>query len=184
MTGIFVNKLIVDKDDAYETIQTRKIIKRPIHVLRYTGDEMGSKDIRKFIEIIYKNFEELNEWSELNHNRTEIARVLTSPDSIIIIATLYKRIVGYLIAEEIVVNQKKIMHIHYIFTTPVRRKSGIATYMLNLIQKYTLDNNIHELSLTFDTYNKKLENFYYSNHFKYDTELRSYQRHDMLVKNI
>jgi RimJ/RimL family protein N-acetyltransferase len=184
MTGIFVNKLVVDKDDAYETIQTRNKVRKPINVLRYTGDELASKDIRKFIEIIYRNFEEANQWSELNHNRTEITRLLTSPDSIIIIAMLYKRIVGYLIAEEIVVNQKKIMHIYYIFTTPVRRRSGIATYMLNLIQKYTTDNDIHAVSLTFDTYNKKLEKFYYSNHFRYDSELRSYQRHDMLVKSV
>ena len=184
MTGRIINKLVVDKDDAMETIQNRGKIKRPIYVLKYTGIQMQKKDIRKLIEIIYHNFEELTEWPKLNHSRVELARLLTSPDTIIIIAVLNKLIVGYLVAELTIVNNKKLMHIHYIFTMPVRRKSGIATYMLNLIQKYAKEEGSDALSLTFDTYNKKLERFYYNNYFRYDTGLRSYQRHDMLVKNI
>ena len=184
MAGNMVNKLVVDKDEALMTIQNRGKIKRPIYVLKYTGIQMQKKDIRKLIEIIYRNFEELSKLPKLNHSRNDIARLLTSPDTIIIISVLNKLIVGYLVAEFTIVNNKKLMHIHYIFTMPVRRKSGIATYMLNLIQKYAMEEGSDALSLTFDTYNKKLERFYYNNYFRYDIGLRSYQRHDMLVKKI
>lgn len=176
--GGFVNKLVVDRADAFS--RKRKII----HFLRYTGDQLARRDMRKFIEIVYRNFEELNDKDELKHNRREIARLITSPEAFVIIATYEGNIIAYLIAESTIFNLRKLMHIHYIFTSPVYRGHGIATYMLNLIQTYTQDENINSLSLTFDTYNKSLEKFYFDNYFEYDPEIRSYQRHDMLVKHI
>jgi hypothetical protein len=53
MSGIFVNKLTADIDTA--TSDKNKIVK----CLRYTGNDLANKDIRKFREIIFRNFEEL-----------------------------------------------------------------------------------------------------------------------------
>lgn len=179
MSASFVNKLVVDRDAGYS--QKR----RSVHVLRYVGDELAQRNLTKFVEVVYRNFEELADTPSLNHTRREIARLLTSPKGICIIAIIDGQMVGYLIAEVTVVeNLRQLMHIAYLFTSPVYRGKGIATYMLNLIQVYAQQQNINTLSLTFDTYNKPLEKFYLNNHFVYDSNLRSYQRYDMLVKYI
>lgn len=179
MSTGFVNKLVVDRDAGYS--QERKTV----HMLRYVGDVLARRNLTKFIEIVYRNFEELDDISELKHTRREIARLLTSPKGVCIIAVIQGQIVGYLIAEVTVIeNLKQLMHIAYLFTSPVHRGKGIATYMLNIVQIHAQQLNIATLSLTFDTYDKPLEKFYLNNYFVYDSNLRSYQRHDMLVKYI
>jgi GNAT superfamily N-acetyltransferase len=179
MAGNFVNKLTVDRDNGLSTKP------KTVYILRYVGDELAKRNLKKIVEVIYKNFEELETTMSLNHNRREIARLLTSPKGICIIATIGRQMVGYLIAELTVVeNLRQLMHIAYLFTSPVYRGKGVATYMLNKIQTYAQQQNITVLSLTFDTYNKPLERFYLNNNFFYDSNLRSYQRHDMLVKYI
>lgn len=179
MTGIFVNKLVVDRDAAYSTKR------RTVHILRYVGDELAKRNLTKIIEIVHYNFEELADVPELKHNRREIGRLLTSPMGICVIAIINGRIVGYLIAElTIVDNLRQLMHIAYLFTSPVYRSKGIATYMLNFIQSCAQKLNVNTLSLTFDTYDTGLEKFYTNNHFVYDSNLRSYQRYDMMVKYI
>jgi GNAT superfamily N-acetyltransferase len=178
MTGIFVNKLVVDRDDAYSKKP------RTVHFLRYTGDQLAHRDMRKFTDIIYRNFEELENVEGIEHNRIEIAKLMTSSQSIIIIGTLNGTIISYCLAEVTIYGQRKLMHIYYIYTTPVHRGHGIASYMLNLIHRYAVEAMISTLSLTFDTYNKMLTKFYFDNNFEYDSELRSYQRYDMLVKHL
>ena len=179
MTGIFVNKLVVDRDAGYSKER------RTIHILRYVGDQLARRNLYKFVDIIHYNFEALANVPELKHDQNEIARLLTSPKGICIIATLNGQIIAYLLAEVTVVeNLKQLMHIYYLFTSPVYRGKGIATYMLNFIQVCAQQLNINTLSLTFDTYDKALERFYTNNNFTYDSNLRSYQRYDMLVKYI
>jgi len=177
MAGNFVNKTTVDR----EKLRTNE--ERTVNFLRYTGDDLVRRDMRKLIEVVYRNFEELNTSPELNHTRNEIARVITSPTSITIIGSINGIISCYLIAGLTQLDDlKTLMHIHYIYTSPMYRGNGLATYMLNLIEKYSIAMGIGYLSLTFDTYDKKLEEFYMNNGFMYDSNLRSYQRHDMLVK--
>lgn len=179
MSGTFVNKTTVDRD------QYRTPARETVHFLRYTGNDLYVRDMRKLVEVIYRNFEELADSPELKHNYGEIAKLITSPKSIIILGTIDKVIVSYLIAEITVVeNLRQLMHIYYIYTSPMYRSKGIATYMLNLIQRYAEELNISALSLTYDTYDKNLEKFYLNNYFIYDENLRSYQQYDMLVKYI
>jgi len=178
MSGSFVNRLTVTRE------QVRSKKDGLITILTYTGDDLYKRDLRKFIEVVYRNFEEIADVEELNHNRKEIARLLTSPKSIILVALLDRKIIGYLIAEETEFNLRRLMHIYYLYTAPIHRGNGIATYLLNVIQKQSQKINIDSLSLTYDTYNKNLTKFYYENNFNVDYELRSNKRYDMLVKNI
>lgn len=180
MTSRMINKLTTDIDKFNESRNNQTIT-----LLRYTGSDLVQRDMRKFTEIIYKNFEQIANNQNLQHNREEINRLLTSSKSIILLATNNNIVISYLIAEITEIpNSSQVMHIYYIYTSPVYRNKGVATKMLNMIQKYTLETNINILSLTFDTYDKMLEKFYLNNFFTYDTILRSYQRYDMLVKYI
>jgi len=177
--GEFINKHVVDK--ARATSPKRLTVQ----FSRYTGSQLAKRNLEKFVEAVYKNFDNLADEPTLNHTEREIGRLLTSPKSIIIIGTIDGVIECYLIAEVTVVeNLRQLMHIYYIYTAPVSRGKGFSTHTLNLIQKYAKELNISALSLTFDTYNKELERFYVNNYFIYDENLRSYQRQDMMVKYI
>ena len=188
MSGRFVNKLVVERDDI------RHPGRKKIYFNRYLGrnlrfykeEQNGSKnrDLRKLIDVIYNNFKHLSRVEGAGHTKNELAKLLTSDTAIVIFAMSGDSIAGYIIANETVSNFRKLMHIYYLYTSPYYRGFGIATYMLNLIQEYSKERNIKALSLTYDTYNKPLTNFYLDNNFNYDIELRSYQRYDMLVKYI
>lgn len=178
MSGIFVNRGLTKIDERNDTSN------KEIPVLWYTGSNMQNRDIRKFVEVIYRNFEEIEPKRELNHNRTEITRILTSPTSLTLVATYKKSIVSYIIADLVEFNNRLLMHIYYLFTAPGYRNKGVATFLLNQIQDYADIYNCKALSLTYDTYNHQLTKFYLSNGFNYDPEIRSDQRHDMLVKYI
>src|SRR5438105_4050185 len=121
MSTSFVNKLTVDRDDAFSQEP------KTVHVLVYNGNQLAHRNMRKFMEVVYRNFEELADVNVHNHTRREIARLLTSPKSTIIIATINGQIVAYLIAEITVVeNLRQLMHIVYLYTSPVYRAKGIA----------------------------------------------------------
>lgn len=181
MSGIFVSKTTTDR----EKIQAAANVRNVVQILVYTGNDLVRRDMRKFIEVVYRNFEQLNSSPELNHTRYEISRIVTSKNSFILIATINGLIVGYILAETTTVeNLRQLMHIYYLYTSPTYRQHGIATYMLNLLQKYSHELNISAMSLTFDTYDKKLETYYIDTGFVYDSNLRSYQRYDMLVKYV
>lgn len=175
----FINKRVVDKARA----DSPK--KLSVFFNRYTGKQLSERNLMKFVDVVYRNFDNLADETKLNHTQREVGRLLTSPKAIIIIGTINNVIECYLIAEVTVIeNLRQLMHIYYIFTAPVNRGRGFSTYMLNMLQKYAKELNINALTLTFDTYNKDLERFYTNNHFVYDENLRSFQRYDMLVKYI
>lgn len=155
-----------------------------VYILTYTGNQLAKRNMSKFIEAIYKNFNTLKYTESLKHNTKEIARLLTSPLAIILLGIKDGKIIAYLIAEITVYNNRTLLHIHYLYTVSSHRGRGMGTYMLNMIQQYAQDQNISTLSLTFDTYNQGLTKFYFDQYFEYDPDLRSYQRYDMLVKYV
>lgn len=178
MSGTFVNRGMTKIDERND--QSRQ----QIDVLWYTGSNMQNRDIRKFVEVIYRNFEQLEPIRKLNHNRTEIKKVLTSPTSLTLVATKGERMMSYIIGDLVIYNGRLLFHIYYLFTSPGYRGRGIATFLLNQVHEYADTFDCSAISLTYDTYDKTLTKFYASNGFTYDPELRSHQRHDMMVKFI
>ena len=170
----FINKLTVDRENYLKSLTERT----NVHIKCFNGFE--NKDVRKLVEIIYRNFEELDKYPELNHHRKNILELLKSPNSIIILALHNDKIIGYLIAKKL----HNMMHIFYLFVTPVRRNSSIATHMLNIIQEKTFDKSINILSITVDTYNNENIKFFVNNHFTYNDNLRTYKRFDNMVKYV
>ncbi len=173
MSGTTLMGKVIRKDQDFDTT---------IVMLKYTGNQLKRFRVIKFSEIVFKNFIELQGIKGLNHTTDEIYRLLRSPNSIILIALNKGNIIGYLIAELTVVNMRRLVHIYYLFTSLAFRNKGVGTYLLNLIGQCAIEMNVNSVSLTYDTYNKGLTKFYLDNGFNYDTELRSYQRYDMLVK--
>lgn len=178
MSGLMVNKLIADIDtkNSNQDITVSFII--------YRGIQLQYKNIYSLIDVIYRNFEYLDGYSKLNHSRDSIERLLLSDSSIIILGMVDNSIVGYLIADIIDIKSDILFHIYYLYTVPIHRGNGIATYMLNLIQRLSIELKIYILSLTIDTYNKSLVKFYIDNHFNYDAKFRSFTRYDNFIKYI
>ena len=178
MSGIFVNRGITKIEERMDQKS------KEVRILWYTGGNMQNRDIRKFVEVIYRNFEYLTDVDILSHSRKEIIKVLTSPTAIILVAVLDNTMIGYLIADLVVYNNRTLMHIYYIYTGPAYRSKGVATFLLNQVQDYADVYNCSALSLTHDTYKRDLTKFYISNGFTYDPSIRSHMRYDMLVKFI
>lgn len=178
MSGMMVNKLTADMDTKYNNQN------KSITFYRYDGKQMKYKYLYSFIDVIYKNFEYLNINNIITHNRESIEHLLLSDTSIIIVAILKDSIVGYLIADIVYVKSDKLQHIYYLYTAPIHRGNGIATYMLNLIQKYSIELNIYILSLVVNTHNKSLVKFYTDNYFNYDANFRTFKRYDNFIKRI
>jgi ribosomal protein S18 acetylase RimI-like enzyme len=178
MVGSFVNRGVTKIDERNRPKD------REIHIKWYTGSSLRNKDMRKFVEVIYRNFEYLAKYKELDHTREDILKVLTSKTSLLLVATYKGSIVSYLLADLVGYNKRLFMHIYYIFTSPSYRSNGVATFLLNNVQNYADVFNCSALSLTYDTYNLQLRKYYRSNGFRIDNELRSGGRFDMLVKLI
>lgn len=178
MTGSLVNRGVTKIDERNRPKD------REIQIKWFSGSNLKNKDMRKFVEVIYRNFEHLKNFSEVKHTREEIMRVLTSKTSMLLVATYQGSIVSYLLADLVGYNKRLFMHIYYLFTSPSYRSNGVATFLINSIQQYADVFDASALSLTYDTYNLKLRKYYRSNGFRMDSELRSGQRFDMLVKLI
>lgn len=173
-----INKLIVDMDTKYNNKH------KTITFYRYDGINMKLKYLHSLVDAIYKNFEYLDGNIKMNHSRNSIENLLLSDSSIISLALLKGSIVGYIIADVIDYKTEKLTHIYYLYTVPLHRGNGIATYMLNLIQKYSIKSKIYMLSLALDTHNKSLVKFYTDNNFKYDARFRTFKRYDNMIKYI
>jgi len=155
-----------------------------IYIEKYLGIDLIKNDVRKLRDVIYKNFEEIADIEELKHTSSEIYRLLVSNMSVSLFAVSNKQIIAYIIAELNEINNKRILHINYLYVVPSYRKKGCATKLLNIIYKYGKEYRADMLSLTFDTFNKQLERFYLDNYFNYDSQYRSNQRYDILIKKI
>jgi GNAT superfamily N-acetyltransferase len=155
-----------------------------IYIEKYLGSDLIKKDVRKMIDVIYKNFEEIADVQKLKHTSNEIYRLLVSSMSVSFFGISNKKIIAYIIAELNEVNGKRLLHINYLYVVPSYRNKGCATKLLNIIYNCGKEYRADILSLTFDTFNKKLERFYLDNYFNYDPKYRSNQRYDMLIKKI
>jgi ribosomal protein S18 acetylase RimI-like enzyme len=182
MSGRFVNKALLDYENRFNL---GALGNKQIQIIIYSGNEL-IQDMRKFVEVIYRNFGKISTERKLNHTRKSITRLLTSYDSVLIIAydVQEKKIVSYIVGEITFYNKMKLMHIYYLFVSPDHRQKGLGSKMLDTIEKYTEKLNIKYMSLTFDTHNKNLYDFYTSHGFKFDSKLRSYSQYDMLMKKI
>ena len=153
--------------------------KQKIYFIIYDGNQLYTKNTWYLTNTIYRNFEDIKNVHKLNHRLDVIKELLISDKSIIILAILNKRLIGYLVAS--IVETIETMHIYYLYTISRYRKYGIATKMLNIIQKYS---PVNKLSLTYDTFNYDLSVFYLNNNFRYDQRFRTGGRYDTMIKFI
>jgi RimJ/RimL family protein N-acetyltransferase len=135
---------------------------------------------KHFVETIYNNFLHLTKKPNLNHNHTEINRLLSSKNMYGFLVYNENKLIGYLLGENLDVNNRSTYYINYLFVATKYRKNGLASQLLSHVTQYSKSTNKNCVMLTCDTQNKQVHNFYLKRGFMPDPELRNYKRHDIL----
>lgn len=153
----------------------------------YTGKDLSHNDRLKLTDNIFYVFRHLRDSPELEHTKENIYNRLARDDSVVMLALIRTndgyRIIGFIIASA-VDELPNLLHIYYLFTVPQFRNIGIAKNLLSSLYTFARDMRYQKISLVFDTHNKKLTQFYFKNKYYFNESLRSYKRHDMLVRTI
>lgn len=155
-----------------------------IKIMTFNKNDLQKQILNKFVHIIYNNFYDLTKVVGSDHSIESIYIRLQSPDIVVLLAIHNDLILGYLIADRMQHNDMDLLHIYYLYVSNNHRNIGIATYLLNKIDDYAHNLDVDAISLTYDTYDKKLEKFYYNRKYEVNSRLRSFKRHDMLVKYV
>jgi GNAT superfamily N-acetyltransferase len=152
-----------------------------LHIVRNITPEKS----KKIVEMLYQNFIELAEYSDLKHNKSELTRLVTSPKSKTIFIIINGKIAAYLIGEVMeLVDGRTVFYISYIFTSKLFRKQGFGSKLINYVEELSKKFNYDGILLTCDTENEEVYNFYLMKGFMPDLVLRQYKKHDVLYKNL
>lgn len=149
----------------------------------YIIQNVKPEKANKLVNMIYYNFIELTKYPELKHNKKELLRLITSKDMKLILILINKKIVSYLIGENMELNDgRRVFYISYIFTCKKFRGQGLATKLMNYIEKYAKKFNFDGIMLTSDQDDEYIDNFYKLRGYMPDMILRQYKKHDVMYK--
>jgi ribosomal protein S18 acetylase RimI-like enzyme len=151
----------------------------------YDGIYKTPKSFDKLVNIVYENFIHLKKYPELNHNIATIRETVANKDKIIILCfdNDYRRILGYLIGYDIVLNDGRfVTYISYIYVSNRLRSKGIGSKILDICFKESEIRGCEGIMLTCNTEDKHIMNFYEHKGFMLDLNLRRYAKYDVLYK--
>jgi len=153
----------------------------------YNGIHLTHNDRIKLAGNIFYIFRHLSDLPALEHTEENIYKILAREDSVVMLALIQidsdYRIIGLMMASP-VDEFPNLLHIYYLYTATQFRNIGIAAKLLASLYTYARTNRYKRISLVYDTYNLELTRFYSKNKYYFDNSLRSYKRHDMLVREI
>ncbi len=152
-----------------------KLIVKEIGKIKY--------DVLPLATTIYKNFEYISESPELMHNIDEIKKLLTSGDMKGFLVFDGTKMVAYLIGEfKQLPDGRSSYYITYIFVGANYRYKKIGSKMLALLQTKCVNEwGIKFITLTVDTNDTGLTNYYRRRGFSEDPMLKNGGRHEVLT---
>lgn len=147
--------------------------------------DIKSQDLTLFVNLIYNNFIELTEEEKLMHTKQDIEENLRKDNSIIIIIMNDKKIIAFLTANIMELDDRRLVfYISYVYTAENYRNKGLASKLLDMSEELAQKNKCNGIMLIFDTYKKNLLHFYEGRGYMQDINLRRYERHDVFYKII
>ncbi len=142
---------------------------------------ISDKSANIMTNIIYNNFVELEKYAILKHTIDDIKKLLKNKKMVLIVASINKKIVGYIIGENITLDDgRKTLFISYFYVGKKYRGVQIGTKLLNLFISKAIKQKLDGVLLIVDTENTKLVNYYFMKKFMYDLNLRRYAKHEVL----
>jgi ribosomal protein S18 acetylase RimI-like enzyme len=142
---------------------------------------LKTANLTLLIETVYDNFINLSKHPKLNHTRENIKKILKSDNSYVIFILENKKIIGYLVAQSVLLNDGRLVfYIYYLFTSNKFRNMGIASKLLEFSKNISNKDNCIGIMLTCDTEDVKVYDFYLKKGFMPDMLMRTYNRYDVL----
>jgi ribosomal protein S18 acetylase RimI-like enzyme len=144
-----------------------------------------NKSIDIMAKIIFNNFPNLAKFSILKHTIDDIKRLLTSENLVMFVAYLGKKLIGYIVGEFMVLDDKrKILFISYFYVGEKYRGCKVGSHLLDLFIGQAIQQRLDGVLLIVDTQNTKIMNYYFMKQFMYDVQLRRYARHEILFLSL
>jgi ribosomal protein S18 acetylase RimI-like enzyme len=143
-------------------------------------------NVDAFVNIIFLNFPELIQIEKLKHTKEQIKKLLTSNKMNGFLVYNKKGVlIAYIIGELINLNDRRTtFYISYLYVANKYRKKGIAKKLMSLIVSKCRKIGIRNITLTVDTDNKSIYDFYLKWGFMPDQILRTYDKYDVLTLNL
>jgi GNAT superfamily N-acetyltransferase len=144
------------------------------------------KNTRAFSNIIFLNFPSLIPIKKLKHTRGEITRLLESDKMTgFLVYNKSGILIAYLIGELMQLNDGRLtFYISYLYVSKKYRKNGIAKKLLSIVVQKCKQVGILNITLTTNTENEGLYDFYLKWGFMPDPILRTYEKYDVLTLNL
>lgn len=141
------------------------------------------RDIKPFVDTIYKNFSYLADSAQLGHNREEIVRLLKTRDMFSLFVYDDKgMMIGYLVGEFKTLNDGRyVYYISYLFVAPKYRKKKVATQLMGSIINKCKDIGIKYILLTCDIRDRRVTDFYKKLGFMPDPLLKNNSNHEVMT---
>lgn len=140
-------------------------------------------NVNKFVDVIFHNFQFIENYEGLMHNKKEIHRLLADKNSKILFIMNNKKIGAYLVGElKKLLDGRNVFYISYLYTAEKFRGLGYASKLLAYVDAYVKKINYDGVMLTHDTDDEMVHNFYLMRGFMPDQILRKYSRFDILYK--
>lgn len=152
-----------------------------IYITIISPTKLKTSNVNKLSKMIFKNFKQLENYNELNHNMKEIMRLLKSDNTQLFLILRDKKIIAYLIGELIKLKDgRNVFYVSYLYTAENFRKNGHAKKLMKSVFELSKKNNLDGIMLTCDTENAKVYNMYLMMGFMPDMILRRYSKYDVL----
>jgi ribosomal protein S18 acetylase RimI-like enzyme len=138
--------------------------------------------IIQFADTIYNNFIHLSSKPQLQHNRQELRRLLSSHNTTSYVAYMDKTIIGYLVGETKKLNDGRfVFYISYLYVGQKYRGLKLGSKLMDLVLKKCKKEGIQFVTLTCDIDDKKVIEFYERMGFMPDPILRNHSKHEVFT---
>jgi aminoglycoside 6'-N-acetyltransferase I len=136
-----------------------------------------------FVDTVFKNFMDLYNYPQLNHNKNEIFRLLNSETFHGFLIFYGNKIIGYLLGEIVNYNNMNLYFINYLFVAPVFRDKKLGKQLMKNAIEFAKMQNMEGIGLICDSENDKNMNFYNKLGFVL-SDNRLYQRHELFILHL
>lgn len=128
-------------------------------------EEVDTQKIHQYINIytniIYYNFIELANRSDVVHTKEDIYKLLLSSDMYGYVVRFTTKIVGYLFGEFITLSDgRNVYYLSYIYVAPKYRQYKIGSVLLQKIINKCNNRGVMFIVLTCDTHDERVMHFY------------------------
>lgn len=152
-------------------------------IIELSPNTLQSRKTNKLDNMIYSSFKKLEEHPKLKHTKQEIYKLLNSRNVKLYLYILNNKISGYLLGEIMKLSDgRNVFFITYLYTAVRHRNKGIASLLLDIVDKFVDDNELSGIMLITDTEDIKVFDWYLKKGFMQDNYLRNYERYDVMFK--